>query len=148
MDKEFTFVGPRGMSFADYFVSSNVFRLFDPFIASNFNMFFDHTPLRIRPKSGNFLNSTAGGSFCENQITQQFTWNQDLHFQAREVLLDHSEELVSCIKKNPSESQSSIDESVDLFTSRLTHLIQCCFENSKVTPKVGQACSFRCKING
>ena len=139
MDKDFTFVGPRGMSVVDYLLSSpDVFKLIDQFIVSNFNMFSDHAPLHIRLKSGNYLNSTAGGAFCENQMTRQFIWNQDLQSQAREVLLEHSEELMSCIQKNPSESQSSIDESIDMFTSRLTDLMRSCFEISKVTPKVGQ----------
>ena len=139
MDKDFTFVGPRGMSVVDYLISSpDVFKLIDQFIVSNFNMFSDHAPLHIRLKSGNYLNSTSGGAFCENQMTRQFIWNQDLQSQAREVLLEHSEELMSYIQKNPSESQSSIDESIDMFTSRLTDLMRPCFEISKVTPKVGQ----------
>ena len=71
-------------------------------------------------------------------MTRQFIWNQDLQSQAREVLLGHSEELLSCFQKTLSESQSSIDESIDLFTSRLTDLMRPCFEISKVTPKVGQ----------
>ena len=127
------------MSAVDYLLSSpDVFKLIDQFIVCNFNMFSDHAPLHIRLKSGNYLNSTAGGAFCENQMTRQFIWNQDLQSQAREVLLEHSEELMSCIQKKPSESQSSIDESIDMFTSRLTDLMRPCFEISKVTPKVGQ----------
>ena len=64
-------------------------------------MFSDHAPLHIRLKSENYLNSTAGGAFCENQMTRQFIWDRDLQSQAREVLLEHSEELMSCIKKKP-----------------------------------------------
>ena len=109
MDKDFTFVGPRGMSVVDYLLSSpGVFQLIDQFIVSNFNMFSDHAPLHIRLKSGSYLNSTAGGAFCENQMARLIIWNQDLQSQAREVLLEHSEELVSCIQKTKSESQSSI----------------------------------------
>ena len=55
MDKDFTFVGPRGMSVVDYLLSSpDVFKLIDQFIVSNFNMFSDHAPLHIRLKSGNY----------------------------------------------------------------------------------------------
>ena len=76
--------------------------------------------------------------FGRTRVVNTASGNQDLQSQAREVLLEHSEELMSCIKKNPSESQSSTDESIDLFTSRLADLMRPCFEISKVTPKVGQ----------
>ena len=68
-------------------------------------MFSDHAPLNILLKSENYLNSTAGGDFCDIQRIWQLIWNQDLHSQLKEVLLEHSEEHVSCIQKTTSESQ-------------------------------------------
>ena len=72
----------------------------------------------------------------------------NLQSQAREILLEYSEELMSCIEKTTSESQSIIYESIDLLTSRLTDLMRPCFENSKVTPKVGHFSKIPCVHSG
>lgn len=137
MDKDYTFVGPRGISVVDYVITTpDVFSKIDQFIVANFTMYSDHAPLHIRLKSKIQINSNStvlGDS--ENQLSSQFVWNQDLIHQAQSALIENSDDLVTCFQNTLCETQSSIDESVDLFTLRLTDLMRPFFEINKRSPK-------------
>lgn len=51
MDKDYTFVGPRGIRVVDYVITTpDVFSKIDQFIVANFTMYSDHAPLHIRLK--------------------------------------------------------------------------------------------------
>lgn len=137
MDKDYTFVGPRGISVVDNVITTpDVFSKIDQFIVANFTMYSDNAPLHIRLKSKIQINSNStvlGDN--ENQLSSQFVWNQDLIHQAQSALIENSDDLVTCFQNTLCETQSSLDESVDLFTLRLTDLMRPFFEINKRSPK-------------
>ncbi|XP_056017143.1 uncharacterized protein LOC130053726 [Ostrea edulis] len=139
MDNDYTFVGPRGMSVVDYVITSpDVFPSIDQFIVSNFTMYSDHAPLHIRIKSGKHIIQNINSTVEVNQESSYFVWNQELHSQARSTLLENSQELMKCFEKYPCESQTSIDESVNSFTTRLADLMRSSFEVPRKSNKGGQ----------
>lgn len=137
MDKDYTFVGPRGMSVVDYVITTpDVFSKIDQFIVANFTMYSDHAPLHIRLKSKQqIISNSTVLSDSEIQLSSHFVWNQDMIHQARSALIENSDDLVTCFQNTLCETQSSIDESVDLFTLRLTDLMRPFFETNKSFPK-------------
>ena len=52
LDRDYTFMGARGLSVVDYCISTpNVFHLIEKFIISNFTTFSDHAPLHLQFKT-------------------------------------------------------------------------------------------------
>jgi hypothetical protein len=60
MDRDYRFMGARGLSVVDYCVSTpDIFESKDEFIVSNFTTYSDHAQLHVQLKAGNF-NITFG----------------------------------------------------------------------------------------
>lgn len=95
-------------------------------------MYSDHAPLHIRLKSKKqIISNSTVLSDSEKQLSSRFVWNQDMIHQAQSALIENSDDHVTCFQNTLCETQSSIDESVDLFTLRLTDLMRPFFETNK-----------------
>lgn len=132
MDRDFTFMGSRGLSVVDYcLLSPDIFGLIEKFQVANFTMYSDHAPLHLQilaypavtePKGEN---TVADNSFTR---TKSCKWNPECLNEARTALATCYETLMSATKTPKHETQDSIDSSIDLFTTQLTKAMMPLFE--------------------
>lgn len=60
----------------------------------------------------------------ENKLSSQFVWNQYMIHQAQSAWIENYDDLVTCFQSTLCETQSNMDESLDLLTLCVTDIMR------------------------
>ena len=120
-DRDYTFMGARGLSEVDYCISTpNVFHLIEKFIISNFTTFSDHGPLHLQFKTKTSECKQQLNPCCDSvnnaHPARKFRWNPEYEYEAKLELRKALETFDAFLEVPDEESQDKIDASIDGFT--------------------------------